>query len=65
MRLNRKIMIRVAALAAIGLGGVSTADAQVCRHIGRLTRTADGIKCLGDYVAGDCAWYDDCRKNVE
>jgi hypothetical protein len=65
MRLNRKIMIRATALAAIGLGAVSTADAQVCRHIGRWTRTADGIRCLGDYVSGDCLWYDDCRKSVE
>jgi hypothetical protein len=66
MGFKRKIMICAAALASVGLGPGSTADAQVgCRHIGMWTRTVDGFVCAGDYYGGQCVWTDDCRKNVE
>lgn len=65
MGINRKIVIRAAALAGLGLGAVSAADAQVCQHIGRWTRTADGYVCSGHYATGDCVWTDDCRRNIE
>jgi hypothetical protein len=65
MRSNRKIMLYAVALAGIGLGPASTAEAQVCRHIGVWTRTDNGFVCAGEYLAGNCVWTDDCRKSVE
>ena len=66
MTFNRKIMVRVAALAGIGLVAVSTADAQtVCRHVGQWKLVDGKYVCSGDYPSGPCVWYDDCRVNVE
>lgn len=65
MKFKRKIMLCAVALAGIGLGPVSIAEAQVCRHIGVWTRTEDGYVCAGEYMAGNCVWTDDCRKSVE
>jgi hypothetical protein len=65
MGVSRKIRICAAALAGLGLGMASTADAQRCQHIGRWTRTADGFVCSGDYTSGECLWYDDCRVYAE
>lgn len=65
MRFNRKIMICVAAFAGITLGKASTADAQVCRHIGMWTLVNGRYVCSGYYTSGQCLWYDDCRVSVE
>lgn len=66
MRLSRKIVSGVAALAGVALVAASTAEAQTkCQHIGQWTRTPDGFVCFGDYFSGHCVWYDDCRMYAE
>lgn len=65
MGFNRKIILRAATLAGIGLGAVSTADAQVCVHIGKWVRDGDTWVCSGYNTSGHCTWSDDCRVNAE
>ncbi|HLM69752.1 MAG TPA: hypothetical protein VK358_19570 [Longimicrobium sp.] len=65
MRASRKIILGAATLVGIGLAAASTAEAQVCQHIGKWTRVGDGWVCSGDYTSGHCTWTDDCRVNAE
>lgn len=65
MNFSRTIMVCVAALAGVGLGAATAAEAQVCRHIGTWSLNDGHWVCSGDYVAGHCVWYDDCRVNVD
>jgi hypothetical protein len=65
MRFTRKHLFRAVALAAVGLGLTSAAEAQVCQHIGVWTRTDNGFVCAGERLSGNCVWTDDCRKSVE
>ena len=66
MRFDRKVILRVAALAGLGLGAAGVAHAQkVCRHIGNWTLVDGRYVCAGQYISGQCVWTDDCRVNVE
>ena len=65
MGFRRKIMICVAAVAGTGLGAASTAEAQVCHHLGRWVLVNGSYVCSGDYTSGQCVWTDDCRRNIE
>jgi hypothetical protein len=65
MGFNRKIILPAATLVAIGLTAASTAEAQVCQHIGKWVRDGDGWACSGYYTSGHCVWTDDCRVNAE
>lgn len=65
MGFTRKVMIRAAALAGIGLATGSAVDAQVCQHLGRWTLVNGSYVCSGDYTSGQCVWSDDCRRNIE
>lgn len=65
MRLNRKIMICVAALAGLVTASAVHAQKKVCEHIGKWEVINGRIVCSGTYLSGDCVWTDDCRVNVE
>lgn len=65
MRFNRKVVACFVALAGIALAAASTAEAQLCQHIGNWSRIDGRWVCSGEYTSGLCVWYDDCRKSAE
>ncbi|HEX6040487.1 hypothetical protein [Longimicrobium sp.] len=61
MRLDRKMMIRAAVLAGIGLGAGAAQAQKFCRHIGNWVLVDGRYVCAGHYPSGQCVWTDDCR----